>query len=59
MRTAVASDELRELCCELAEREVPEAHPLWPVFAMLYRLELRTEASPLDLFTVGCCPRHF
>ncbi|MFC9296995.1 hypothetical protein ACFTWH_08200 [Streptomyces sp. NPDC057011] len=55
----MASDELQELCCELAEHDTPERHPLWPVLATLYRLELGTTPSALDLFAVGCCPRHF
>ncbi|MBH1935771.1 hypothetical protein I5Q34_16080 [Streptomyces sp. AV19] len=53
------SDELKELCCELAERNASDGHPLWPVFAALYRLEVGTDPQPLDLFKLDCCPRHF
>lgn len=55
----MASDELKEICCELADDEAPERHSLWTVFAALYRLEVGTEPNPLDLHKLGCCPRHF
>ncbi|MBO0656525.1 hypothetical protein ABZ502_15910 [Streptomyces abikoensis] len=55
----MASDELKEIGCELAESETPEGHPLWAVFAALFRLEVGDEPAPVDLYKLGCCPRHF
>lgn len=53
------SDELRSLACELQDNRCPRLHSLWPVFALLYTLEMGIEPNPSDLYPLDCGPSHF
>jgi hypothetical protein len=49
------------LACEMGDEhpDAVKAHPLWPVYAALFRAETGTAPDPRGLSVICDCPEHY